>query len=241
MDERAVLGRLREEARALAAAGPDKTQAALVAYTVVEDEASNILDRCTRDEEAKVYFTKQYREIIAESNEFVGSVFTPHYIGKTPWTDLLTSDHNWQQYGLQAFRVGNGRLEVVGPATGACANGLIACPATGGYRDFEMEMEFTLEGAVDLYFRLGRRVDYTVEHCALSTNCGESLNPSQTYTIHVSFIGDKLRGTLTPEAFSFPDADSDWTKSRKGAIAAQIHEGAKFSITRLRIRVLREA
>jgi len=104
-----------------------------------------------------------------------------------------------------------------------------------------MEMEFTLDGAVDLLFRLGRRVDNTVESCGLSASGEESLNPLQTYTIHVSFIGDKLRGTLTPDAFSFPNVDSPWTKSRKGSIAAQIREGAKFTITRLRIRVLRKA
>lgn len=245
MNDRAVLGRLREEAKALAAAGPDKTQAALTAYTKVEDAASGMLDKAVRgkDEEAKVYFTTQCKEIIAESNEFVGRVFTPGYIEGMTWTDLLASDQrdNWQQYGLEEFRLWNGHLQVVGPAPGSAANGLIACPASGGYRDFEMEMEFTLEGAVDLLFRLGRRVDNTVEYCALSTKGEEPLNPSQTYTMRVSFIGNKLRGTLIPEAFSFPDVDSGWTKSRKGSIAAQIHEGAKLTITRLRIRVLRGA
>ena len=245
MDDRWVLGRLREEARALAAAGPDRTQAALAAYTKVEDAADDMLDKARRakDEDAKAYFTTQCKEIIAESNEFVARVFTRRQIEETSWTDLLAPDQrdDWQQYGLEGFRLGDGRLEVAGPGPRASAHGLFAFPATGGYRDFEMEMDFSLEGVVDLLFRLGPRVDNTVEYCRLRNDGDEPLNPTLVYTLRVSYIGERLRGRLTPEAFEFPSVDSSWNKSRKGALGFQVFEGAKLTITKLRVRVLRGA
>lgn len=240
--DREILGRLRAQAKALESAGPEKIPAALAAYSRVEDEATMMLDKCMRgrDEEAKVYLTTQFKEIVAESNEFVTRVFTPEYRERTPWTDLLTSDR-WLNSGLQTFRLDAARLEVVGPAAGSTANGLIACPVVGGYRDFEMEMYLTLEGTVDLLFRLGRRVDTTVESFPLSTEGEQPLSPSLVYTVHVTYIGDRLRVDVMPEDYMSIEVQSDGTKSRKGAIGAQVREGARFTITRLRVRVLRGA
>lgn len=72
--DRAVLSRLRDEAKTLAAGGPEKMRAALTAYSKAEDEVTALLDRAAnqKDEEAKSYFTAQFKEVFEESNRFVG-------------------------------------------------------------------------------------------------------------------------------------------------------------------------
>jgi ElaB/YqjD/DUF883 family membrane-anchored ribosome-binding protein len=241
--DRAVLARLRDEAKTLAGGGSDKMRAALTAYSKAEDEATRLMEKAmgAKEEEAKSFFTAQYKELLDESNKFVESVFTPDYVEKTPWTDLLTEDakKHWQSPGLQGFRLEGGKLEAIGPATGGGTNGLIAYPDAGGYRDFDLEMEFTLKGAVDMVFRLGRRVDNTVESYTLSTTGQEPLKAGQTYTLHATYIGNKLTGTLTPGDQTLAPFESNWTKSRKGAFGAQVHAGAELRISKLRIRELR--
>jgi hypothetical protein len=241
--DRAVLSRLRDEAKTLAGGGPEKMRAALTAYSKAEDEATRLLDKAmsAKEEETKSFFTTQFKEIFEESNKFVESVFTQDYIDKTPWTDLLSEEQkkHWQNYGLQGFRLEGGKLEAIGPAAGGAANGLIDTPEAGGYRDLDLEMEFTLKGTVDVLFRLGRRVDNTVETYLLSTTSQEPLKVGQTYTLHATYIGNKLTGTLTPGDVTLATFESNWTKSRKGAFGAQIHEGAELRISKLRIRELR--
>jgi len=244
--DRAVLARYREEAKSLAAGGPDKVRAALTAYTTAEDEATRLLDRAMqqKDQETKEFFTGQFKEITEESNAFVTGVFTEEVIEKTPWTDLLseTMKSSWQHYGDAGFRIEGGKLEAVGPAAGGSMNALIAVPDRGGYRDFDMEMEFTLKGTVDLLFRLGKRVDNTVEYYTISTTGQEPLKAGQTYSLRVSYIGNKLKGMLAPsDATVPPEIESGWTKGRKGAFGAQLHEGSELKFTKLRIRELRNA
>jgi hypothetical protein len=241
--DRAVLSRLRDEAKTLANGGSDKQRAALTAYSKAEDEVTRLLDKAMqlKDEETKTFFATQFKEIIEESNAFVTAVFTPDVVEKTPWTDLLSEDQkkHWQNYGLQGFRLEKGTLEVVGPAAGASAFGLIDIPDQGGYRDFDLEMEFTIKGTVDVLFRLGRRVDNTVESYTLSTTGQEPLKAGQVYTLHVSYIGSKLSGTLNPSDATLAEIPSNWTKSRKGAFGAQMRESSELKITKLRIRELR--
>jgi hypothetical protein len=243
--DRAVLSRLRDEAKTLATGGPDKQRAALTAYTKLEDEVTKLLDKATqaKDEETKTYFTTQYKEILDESNQFVSGVFTQDVIDKTPWTDLLSEEQkkHWQQYGVQGFRIEKGTLEAVGPAAGASANGLIDVPDAGGYRDFDLEMEFTLKGTVDLLFRLYKRVDNTVEYYTVSTTGQEPLKAGQTYTFHATYVGNKLIGTLNPSDATLATVESKWTMQRKGAFGAQMHEGSELKISKLRIRELRNA
>lgn len=241
--DRAVLSRLRQEAKTLAGGGPDKVRAALTAYSKAEDEATKLLDKASsqKDEEAKTFFTKEFREVMDESNQFVTGVFTQDYIDKTPWTDLLVEDtkKHWQNSGLQGFRLEGGKLEAIGAAAGAGTNGLIDYPDAGGYRDFDLEMEFTLKGTIDVLFRLGRRVDNTVEAYTLSTTGQDPLKAGQNYTLHATYVGNKLTGTLTPGDSTLATIESSWTKSRKGAIGAQVREGGELRISRLRIRELR--
>jgi hypothetical protein len=247
--DQTILTRLSEEASAAAKASgesPEKLRAALNAYTRAENEATTILDRVMRmkDEDTKQYYTKEFRRIVDESNAFVTSVFTPEVVERTPWTDLLAADQekNWQNYGLAGFRLSGGTLEVAGPAPGSTANGLIAVPAAGGYRDFVIDMDFTLgKGTVDWLFRLGRRVDNTVEYYPVSTAGENPLKPGVSYHMAASYIGSKLNVVITPADSPDMAIDSNWTKMRKGAFGGQIHEGVELKITRLKIRELRGA
>ncbi|MFN0006903.1 MAG: hypothetical protein ACKVXR_03270 [Planctomycetota bacterium] len=250
--DQTILKRLFEEAAALAKASgesPEKMRAALAAYTKAEDEATAVLDKVMRqkDEDAKQFYQKEYRRIVDESNAFVTSVFTPEVIERTPWTDLLSRDQkdNWQNYGNEGFRgiaEGSGFLEIAGPAPGTTANGLVAVPSTGGYRDFVIDMEFTLnKGIVDWLFRLGRRVDNTVEYYPVSTDGENALKAGTSYRMEASYIGGKLTVSLSPEDAPSLEVESGWTKSRKGAFGAQIHEGVELKITRLKIKILRAA
>lgn len=243
--DRAVLGRLRDEAKTLANGGTDKQRAALVAYTKAEDEATRLLDKAmqAKDEEVKTYFTTQYREITDEANAFVTAVFTPEVVEKTPWTDILTEDQkkHWQNYGFTGFRLEGGKLEAVGPAVGSSTYALMAFPDQGGFRDFDLEMDFTVKGVVDVGFRVGKRFDNTVELYTLSTTSQEPLKAGQTYTLHATYIGNKLSGTLTPADATLGAIESSWTKNRKGALGIQVREGAEMKISRLRVRELRNA
>ncbi len=240
--DKIVLQRLRQEAKTLAGGGPDKTRAALTAYSKAEDESTNLLDRAMKlkDEAVKKYYTDQFKELMEESNAYVASVFDEGMINSTAWTELLTDENkkHWQNYGLQGFRIEGGKLEAIAQKGGTTL-GLLDFPDQGTLRDFTLDMEFTLTGQVDALFRLGKRVDNTVESWNLSTTSQEPLKAGQTYTLQATFIGSKLIGTLTPADVSLPGTESTWTKSRKGAIGFQMHDGAELRITRMRIRQLR--
>jgi hypothetical protein len=240
--DKIVLQRLRQEAKTLAGGGPDKTRAALTAYSKAEDESTKLLDRAMKlkDEAVKTFYTDQFKSLMEESNAYVASVFDEGMINSTPWTDLLSEENkkHWQNYGLQGFRLEGGKLEAIAPKGGTTL-GLIAFPETAAFRDFTVDMEFTLTGSVDALFRLGKRVDNTVEYWNLSTTGQEPLKPGQVYTLQASCIGSKLVGTLNPADASLPGTESTWTKSRKGAFGFQMHDGAELRITRLKIRQLR--
>lgn len=241
--DKIVLARLRQEAKTLAGAGPDKVRTALVAYSKAEDEATKLLDRAMqlKDEETKKFYTDQFKELMEESNTYVIGIFDQGMIESTAWTDLLSEENkkHWQNYGLQGFRIDGGKLEAIAQKGGATL-GLVAVPDQGSYRDFTLDMEFTLTGAVDIYFRLLKRADNTVENWQLSTTGADPLKAGQTYTLQASYIGSKLIGSLTPADVSLANTESSWTKSRKGGIGFQMHDGAELRITRLRIRQLRD-
>ena len=187
------------------------------------------------------FYMEEYKAILSESNRFVASVFTPQYVEQQPWTDLLSEEHRerWQHYDLQSYGMASGVLQFLGPPGKSETNGLVAFPDVGGFRDFDLEMEFSLRGTVDVLFRLGRRVDDSVEYQYLSTSGMEPLLRDRTYTLRALFVADTLSCQLTPEDSFLPVRVSDWSKSPKGAIGFQVHEEAEVRVTRLRVRLLR--
>ncbi len=244
--EIAGLLRLRADAARLASAGPDSRDAALKAYAAAEVEGETLLDRAARrhDQDDTKFFVGQYRQILEESDRLATEVFDARRRESTPWTDMLASDRRkeWQDFGLESFRADADAIVIQGPREGAAENGLVAFPPTGGYRDFELEMEFTLEGSIDVLFRLGRRVDGTVESYHLATTGDvDPLVSGRTYTLRASCVGGRLEGELSPSDAILPTVDSTWVNSRKGSIGFMIREEAKLVITKLRVRRLRDA
>lgn len=244
-EEQERVARLADEAKRLAGNGPVSEGEALAAFSKAEDEAAKCLDRAVHgnDETASTFFVAQYRQILNDSDAFVTSLFTPERVEATPWVDLLApnQEKHWQHYGVEQFRIEEGCLQLLGPRAGASERGLIVFPDTGGFRDFELELEFTLKGTIDWVFRLGRRLDNTIESWNVSTAGPEPLTEGRLYSLHATMIGSRLTGRLVPEDTVLPETTSSWIKSRKGGLGAQIHEGAELKITRFRVRRLRDA
>ena len=240
--ERAYVTRLHDDAKAAAAKGPSEARAALNTYTKAEDEVRKLFDLALqqKNKEAQDFLKPHYVDIMSESDALATALFTPDVIEKTPWKDLLAPDEikHWQNDGLKGFRIENGVLQATGADAGATKEGLIDVPDAGGWRDFQLDMEFTLKGSTALLYRLGRRVDQTVEKYAVATG-KDSFKAGQPYTVLATFVGSKIDITFTP-----PDAPA-WgdtanpTMSRKGAFGMTIPAGAEVKITRLRIRELR--
>jgi hypothetical protein len=243
-DDQIAASKLLEEARRLAAAGPASEHDALEAFGNAEDEAAKGLDRSmsTGDETASAFFETLYKRILVESDTFVSRMFIPNLVESTPSVDLLAPDQevHWQKNEFQESRLESGILRLVGPAIGASENGLVLFPDSGALRDFQLEMEFALKGKIDVLFRIGRRVDNTVERWTLSTQGPEPLIEGRTYTLQASMIGSHLSGRLVPDDVKLPSTDSSWFMSRKGAIGIQLHEAAELKITRFRLRRLRD-
>jgi hypothetical protein len=245
--DRDALARALEEARTLARGDPGGSRAALRAYARAEDLALDMRDSAlkTGDPDGSGYFGWEHREILEESDAFATATMTPEFVANVPWTDLLAEEGvaSWQSHGVQGFRIDDGRLSVLGPAPGSEHSGVIGVSSGDGFRDFELEMVFALRGEIDLLFRLGSRVDDTVEFSSFTTDfaVNEPLIPGAKYTLKVTCIGSIYRGSLVPEDAPFNPFESRWTKSRKGAIGFQIHPGAGVSIFRMRIRRLPDA
>jgi hypothetical protein len=243
--DRAYITRLHDEAKTQAAAGAGNARIALTAYTKAEDETLKLFEKNIRskNKEAEDYFKAHYLDIIKESDVIAKSLFTPEEIAKTPWTDLLSADQkkHWQQDGFKGWRIENGVLEAAGPDAGSGKVALMAIPDAGGYRDFQLECEFTiLKGGAKFCYRLGRRVDrqtaqYDVDAGPKST----SFKAGEAYTQTTTFVGSKLNVAFTPGDIQPYEEEVRWDITRKGAFGLTLGEGSEIKVTRLRIRELR--
>ncbi len=243
-EELARVSALFEEAKELAGRSPASDHEALAAYAKAEDEAVKGLDKATKMHQAtQDRFTMLLKDIIRESDKFVSSVFTEKVIEATPWQDLLATDQerHWQHYNLQQFRLDGNGIQILGPASNATETGLIVFPDTGGFRDFELELGFTLRGKIDCVLRLGRRLDNTQERLTLSTNGQEPLVENRSYLLQAKFIGSSLTEILTPHDAGSSNTTTSWFMSRKGGFGIQVSEGTELKITWLRVRRLRDA
>jgi hypothetical protein len=243
--DRAYMTRLHDEAKAQAAAGVGNARVALTAYTKAEEEALKMFEKNIRskNKEAEDYYKAHYLDIIKESDALSYALFTPEEIAKTPWTDLLAANQkeHWQHYEFKGWRLENGVLDAVGADPGAGKDALMAVPESGGYRDFQLECEFTMaKGGSKFCFRLGKRVDrqtaqYDVDVGPKST----AFKAGTQYTALATFVGSKLSITFTPADANAYEDEVHWDVTRKGAFGITLAEGAEMKITRLRIRELR--
>jgi len=240
--DRVYAARLHEDAKAQAAKGPSEARAALTAYTRAENEVTTLLDRAVKmkNTEAQEYFKQHFKDIITESDAVSTALFTPEVIEKTPWKDLLSGEQvkKWQNDGLKGFRIENGVLQAVGPDAGGKL-GVMSIGDVEQWRDFQMEIEFAVEGGVTFFFRLGRRYDTSSESIQLSTVGNEGLKPKQPYTAVATFVGSKWTFAMPNSDIPQRDYDINWTRVRKGAFGVTVPEGASLTISKLRIRELR--
>jgi hypothetical protein len=243
--DRAYITRLHDEAKAQAAGGTGNARVALTAYTKAEEEVLKLFEKNIRshNKEAEEYFKGHYLAIIKESDALAQSLFTPEEIAKTPWKDLLAEDQktHWQQYAFKGWRITNGVLEAAGPEAGSGKDALMAVPEAGGYRDFQLECEFTVvKGAANFCFRLGKRVDRQVEqYLADAGPKSTAFKAGETYTMLVTFVGSKITIAFTPSDIPTYENEERWDITRKGAFGVTLGEGSEIKITRLRIRELR--
>ncbi len=235
--------RLRDEAKALLAKGPTEARAALTAYTAAEDEVLKLFEDAIRrkNKEAEAYYKAQYQEIITESDTLVASIFTPEYIEKVTWRDLLAGDATkaWANDGLKGFRFDGGTLHAVGPELGAGKTAIMSIGDREQWRDFELDIEATIvAGSAQLYFRLGKRTDTAGE--MYSVVPGESgFKLGEKFNARATFIGSKFSLTWEDAGIQPYSNEARWANTRKGAFGITLNEGSEIKISKLRIRELR--
>ncbi|HTF87987.1 MAG TPA: hypothetical protein VK843_06225 [Planctomycetota bacterium] len=236
---------LHEDAKAFAAANPDKDRLALQRFTVAEDEVQKLLDDSIRvkNRENEKFFTPHYQEIIEESDKLVEEAFPLDSLDKLPWVDLLRGDQvtHWVPAEVKGFshRIDDGVMTMIGPDADAGYQGLISIGDREQWRDFEVEMTFTLDsGDFDLYFRLGKKPDNSVTKVNISAG-EEGLVAGKEYTITARLIGSNLTMTYYPEDLQQDPARINWTKTRKGGLAFGLQAGTRMKITKMRVHELR--
>lgn len=247
---RASIGRvfatkLREEAEQFAAANPDKGRAALAKFTRAEDEVLRSYERAIaeKNKDDETFFRDGYQACMKKSDELGAATFTPEVIEKTAWKDLLRGEFasQWNRAEVAGFvaQVKDGALDLVGPDASTKKMGLVTIGDRAYWRDFVIDMEFTIEsGEFSTVLRLGRRTD-TAENYTFTAGGDGSIQPGKTYSAEISLIGSALKVTLTPEDVPPFETEVRWVQTRKGAIGLIVPDGAKVKITRFRIRDLR--
>jgi hypothetical protein len=251
--DRAYVAKLHETARSAAnqATDLDGRRAALEKYRIAEDETVKLFDESyKKNKELETYYGDHYREVINESDVLAKAIFTPDYIEKQPWKDLLSNDQapNWNASSLEGFtyRFERGALFLRGPNAAAKSSGAISIADREQLRDFVLDIEFTItKGEFEMYLRVGKRFDGTVETMKLSaleepSNPTFILMPGESYSGTITYIGSSWVCELSAGDPAGNEAVK-WSQSRKGGIGFLIPPESEFKITRMRVRSLRQS
>jgi hypothetical protein len=231
------------EAKSAAAGGIENQRASLPKYAKAEDELLVMFETAhnAKDPEEK-WYEERYRRVITESDAISKELCTPEAIKKAPLRDLLTPDTKWNPVkDLEGFtfNMDRGVAHVANSAT-AKYEGVVSVGDLDNWRDFALEMEFTLvKGRADVYLRLGRRADSRVYNFVLDTEGRDALVAGQQYRAEITFIGSTASINIKAEGVSPRSDEVFWGKSRKGAIGFVIPAGSELTISQMRIRVLR--
>jgi len=241
---RVYAAKLVEEVKGASTADAARGREALGRFSRAEEAIQGMLDRAhkDKDEEAKTYYSGLYREVIDASDTLASQIFTEEEIERTAWTDLLAGDwvQKWRAASVKGFehRIEKGVLYIKGPDADTGNKGVMAIGKEERWRDFVLDMEFTLtKGTIDMYFRMATQPDANVHLFTLSTEGTGAVNAGETYTAKISMIGSEFMfedstGIMTPMAVS-------WTKTRAGEICFVIPDGTELKFSRLKIRALR--
>ncbi|MBI5433144.1 MAG: zinc ribbon domain-containing protein [Planctomycetes bacterium] len=252
--DRAYAAKLHDEARSAANQANDVAgrSAALQKYTRAEDELVKLFDESFKKnvKELQDYYGQHYREVIDESDLLALAVYTPDYIEKQPWKDLLSTDQapNWNAAALEGFsyKFERGALLLRGPNESAKQNGVLSIGDREQFRDFVLDFEFTVvKSEFEMYCRIGKRFDGTVESLKFSAleeseNASFMLSPAESYSGVMTFIGSSWTCELSA-GDPVTMEKVKWSQSRKGGIGILVPPEAEVKITRMKIRSLRQS
>jgi hypothetical protein len=252
--DRAFAAKLHDEARSAGnqANDVDGRLAALAKYTRAEDELVKLFEAALKanQKDLEAYFGTHFREVIDESDVLAAAVFTPEYIEKQPWKDLLSVDQgpNWNAAVLEGFthKFDRGSLSLRGPNAAAKQEGVISIGDREQFRDFVLDFEFTIaKGEFDLYARVGGRFDDTVEWMRFSSleeseKASFLLSANESYSGTLTYIGSAWNCELSA-GDPYGNEKVSWTKSRRGGIGLRVPPEADVKITRMRIKSLRQS
>jgi len=238
--------KLLAEARTFRDSHKDQGKQALIThYSRAEDEILKLWQKAYRDKNKDTEPTLQslYVDVLRESNELSTNLFTEEVIEKTPWKNLLTGElkSTWVGSEFEGFRWVNGPngLQIIADKTRNRSSGLVTVGPVAGWRDFQLEMEFTIEkGEAELILRVGK--DATkAEALKLTTSGADPLQTGKKYTATVTVVGELLRFVYRDG--SPPDITRKFhpTNSRKGQVGFVAHDGTSLLVSKLQIRELR--
>jgi len=231
------------QAATTSAAGGSKSIAVLTQFGLAEDEATAQFRASLGDTEATKYWQEIASTIIRESDELANNLFTPDYINKIPWKDLLSATEQplWVRNEMPTLtcKFENGALVMINEGEGAKTGGFTY--GQGEWHDMIVDMEYKLDtGQTTCYYRLGDKADSKlVPAIVIKPGTGEVKTPYGTVqTLLTSVIASKMTATLGNEAAPVIDVELV-RKNRRGRFFVSVGAGSKLTITRLRVRVLR--
>jgi hypothetical protein len=193
----------------------------------------------------KEYLEGVYKKIIELSDATVVKVFPPEAIEKLPWIDLLADAQveNWRGETLKGFehRLERGTMHIIGPDASEHAQGILSIGYDEQWRDFVLEVEFTLvRGGATFFFRLPPNFQANVESLEVSTEGEDALAAGESYALEVSMIGSTRTIWMKANDEERPQGESiKWGNVRKGEVAVALSADSEIKITKMQIRVLR--
>lgn len=251
--DHALVPKMRNEANALCAISSTTRSEGLAKYAAAEDCVRKALEDAikSRNKTDEAAYTPIYKSLLTESDAYTERVVTPAFIESIPWKDLLSTDMaaNWSRTtnvpGF-SFRIANGVLTTTPPDAGSKMIAVVGIldQREHNLRHLVLDMEFAVEGTVTMYLHVapppGSPNNLQSEAYDLQTGA-TGLTPGAKYTLAATYVGSDLDIKVTGNSQSFTEYSqtSSWAKRRRGGIAFLLPEGARLTITRMRIKELR--
>ncbi len=244
--DKAYVGKLHEEAKALIAKGPAEARNALSAIQKAEDEIVRALDDATKnrkDVETITYYSDQLKSIIPEGDALVAQLFTPDVIERTPWTDVLAGEQKdkWQHPAFKGWQIKDGVLTGVGPDLDSKQTAIMSIGDQEQWRDYVCDIEFTLvKGEATFHYRLGGAVNNTTLSLNVSTGGGAPFKAGAANQMTSTVLGSSWKVVFAdPDHPAHEEQEVPWTIRRKGGIAISVPPGSEIKITKMKVKVLR--
>lgn len=247
-----LVSKMRDEAKAFAAASGGSPRQAIAKYAAAEDYVRKAVEEAKRtgNKPDEATYTDTYKALLQEADEFYNKVMTADFMESIPWKDLLGGEmaSRWSKStNVPGFacRVENGILTISPPDNGSKLQGVAAIldQQNDNLRNFVLDMEFSVEGVATMFFHVapppGSPDNRQSESFDLSSKDG-GVKSGDKYNLVCKYIGSQI-------LIHFPNNDDlakwepnpSWSKRRKGGIAFLIPEGTRLRVTRMRIKELR--